>query len=387
MRASMRMMAVAAMLLSLSGCLAAGSLANRGTTVDQGVGEVTNRSILLNLARASRSEPLYFVSIGSITGSGSTDVRLGAPAFTEGASLPLAARQIVSSGSSTYLDNTNSTNFQMGVYNTKAFYEGMLQPLGVGEIDLLLHQGFSREMIFYLVIDKARITPQSGQPYYLYNDPTNPTYGRMVDAIKQAMVHGLTTEMVSGQPPAGGQQPPPKGGPNAGQPSSDQAGGAPLGRTCYDAALATPDALKEFALLAGTRGPPNFCGSGQPAAASQYVSLNGQLVHIQVVFRSISAIFKYLGGAVNSPDTPPTLIDYGVPSEITPAGPLFVVRAGDDAGSCFTAVSFRGKRYCAPDNGPGAENTRRVFDILNTLVALKQSPGDLPASNALLIAP
>jgi hypothetical protein len=236
------------------------------------------------------------------------------------------------------------------------------------------------------VIDKAKITPQTGQPYYLYNDPTNATYPQFVDAIKQAMVHGLTTEVIS-NPPVGGAQLPPKGAANAGAAPSADAGAPPLGQTCYDAALATPAALQEFALLAGTRGPPNFCGSGQPAAASQYVSLDGKLVHIQVVFRSISAIFKYLGGVVNQPGSPPMLVDYGVPSEVTPAGPVFVVKAGNGAESCFTSVSYRGRRYCAPDDGPGAENTRRVFDILNTLVALKQSPGDLPASNALLIAP
>jgi hypothetical protein len=393
-----------------------GSLANRGTSIDEGVGQMQNRSILLNLARASRGEPLYFVSIGSVAAQGQTDLRLGAPAFTEGPTLlgmaGYAAKQVVSGGTSTFLDNTTNTNFQMGVFNTQAFYEGLMTPLGLDEIDLLLKQGFSREMIFYLVIDKAKITPQNGQPYFLYNDPTNPSYPKFVLAIESAMEHGLTTEIVSDQSDAGaiaaGGAPAPgaaakatstidaesSGGPSNG--TLGKAGdiqfvlkaepGKTTGQTCYEQALATPGAMAEFALLAKLRGPINFCGGNKRASGSQYVSLNGDLVQIQVEFRSIYGIFNYLGNVIDHPDAPVMLVDYHVPSETTPVGPLLTVVAPNGVfGGCFTAVSYGGKGYCVPQEG--ADNTKKIFNVLNALVALKQSPGDLPTSQTVLINP
>jgi hypothetical protein len=34
-----------------------------------------------------------------------------------------------------------------------------------------------------------------------------------------------------------------------------------------------------------------------------------------------------------------------------------------------------------------AQTTKQVFNVLSALVALKQSPGDLPASQTVLVAP
>jgi hypothetical protein len=52
---------------------------------------------------------------------------------------------------------------------------------------------------------------------------------------------------------------------------------------------------------------------------------------------------------------------------------------------CFTAVNYGGKSYCVPQES--TQTTKQVFNVLSALVALKQSPGDLPASQAVLIAP
>jgi hypothetical protein len=389
MRASARIIVLAAVSLLLSGCLSMGSLANRGTSIDEGVGQMQNRSILLNLARSSRGEPLYFVSIGNVTALGQTDLRLGAPGFTEGVGLTNLAKQVVSGGTSTFLDNTTNTNIQMGIFNTQAFYEGLMTPLGLDEIDLLLKQGFSREMIFYLVIDKAKITPQNGQPYFLYNDPTNPSYPKFVQAIESAMEHGLTTEIVPDDsstdlPPA--PTPPAQGAASKTPPPPVPGVPKMLGQTCYEQALATPGAMAEFAILAKLRGPINFCGGGKRASGSQYVSLNGDLVQIQVDFRSIYRIFSYLGGVIDHPEAPVVLVDYHVPSETTPAGPLLTVVGTDSVfGGCFTALHYGGKSYCVPQEG--ADNTKQIFNVLNALVALKQSPGDLPVAQSVLINP
>jgi hypothetical protein len=55
-----RVAAVASSALLLSGCLAFGDIDRRATSFDEGVGSFQNRAILLNLARASLKEPMYF---------------------------------------------------------------------------------------------------------------------------------------------------------------------------------------------------------------------------------------------------------------------------------------------------------------------------------------
>ena len=416
---SARILVLAALSLTLSACVSAGSLATRGTSIDEGVGAMANRGILLNLARASRSEPLYFVSIGTIQAQGSTDLRLGAPAFTEGASLPTVARQVIAGGTSTFLDNTINTNFQMGVFNTQTFYEGMLQPLGLNDIDLLLHQGFSREMVFYLVIEKAEVTPcplQPGtDPCILYNDPSNPSYLMFQGAIEAAMEHGLVTEVpqntdsyvaptdpATDQGAAGAQAQKHEAVEQvAAQSSGDVGKGGkidfvlrpqadePKAQLCFERALSTVAAKKEFDQLTAEKKPPFYCGTGHKRGSAPLTVrlFDNRDYQIVVTTRSIYGIFDYLGAVMNEPaKQQPVLVDYKVPSEVTPVGPLLTVTSSGAFGiGCFTAVNYGGKTYCVPQDT--AQTTKQVFNVLSALVALKQSPGDLPASQAVLIAP
>jgi hypothetical protein len=274
----------------------------------------------------------------------------------------------------------------MGVYSTQAFYAGMLAPLGLTEVDLLLHQGFSRELVFYLVIEKAKLTnTQTGQSLIVYNDPTNKaSYAQFVAAIKSAMVHGLTTEVPNdadvGEPAATGEGPTP--------PISVKTPPPPLPELCFEPALATADAKAEFAQLAAEGKPPNFCGAGRRARARSQLSVRlfGQDLEVEVTTRSIYGVFNYLGKVMAHPESAPELVDYAVPSETTPNGPLLNVQSTDSvAGGCFSVLTYEQKTYCVPQEG--AQVTKNIFNVLNVLVALKQSPGDLPASQTVLVAP
>jgi hypothetical protein len=391
MRASARIIVLAAISLLLGACVSTGSLANRGTSIDEGVGQMANRGILLNLARASRGEPLYFVSIGTIQATGSTDLRLGAPGFIEGPGVVGAARQIVSGGTSTFLDNTINTNFQMGVFNTQTFYEGMLQPLGLNDIDLLLHQGFSRELVFYLVIEKAKITPcpliPGPEPCIVYNDPSNPSYLKFVGSIEAAMEHGLITEVPQSTESADASANPAAGGDTA-KPALKPPSDAPKAQLCFERALSTDAAKREFDQLASEKKPPFYCGAGhRRGSAPLTVRLfDGRDYQIVVTTRSIYGIFNYLGAVMDVPEAQrPILVDYHVPSETTPAGPLLTITTASAFSGCFTAVRYGLRSYCVPQEG--AQTTKQVFNVLSALVALKQSPGDLPASQTVLIAP
>jgi hypothetical protein len=386
MRIALRTLGLAAAGLALSGCLSVGDVANRGTVVDLGVGSMQNRGILLNLARASLSEPLYFLTPSAVQATGSTDVHLGGPSFVEGPGMKhsdVLKQLTFGSGGSQFLDNQMSTNFTANLFATHDFYLGLMTPLSLDEVDLLLHQGYSRELVFYLVIDKAKITPfnpggaQAAQPHFDYNRPGDPSFPEFQDFIQAAMEHGLTTEQAPGAAPSA---------PSAAADSSKPSPPPPLRQTCFEPALASPSAMNDFSLV-----HVNFCGSGQPPSATQLVLLNGKAYKIEVVFRSTYGIFRYLGGLIRDPAGPPVLNDFskdypaGVP-EFTPSGSLFkIYTSGGAPDGCFTWVQYEQANYCAPKTGDGADTTREIFNILSALVALKQSSGDIPASSAILI--
>jgi hypothetical protein len=391
----MRLLAASAASLVLGGCLTFGSIENRGAAINEGVGVLQNRAILLNLVRASRAEPLYFTSINSVQAQGAADLKLTAPIVLTGMGLSAAQRAFTwSPGGSTYLDNSTNTNFQVGVYSTQAFYAGMLSPLGLTEVDLLLHQGFPRELVFMLVIDKAKLTnTQTGQSIIVYNDPTSKaSYAQFVQAVKSAMVHGLTTEVPlprgPGEPqPAASGSPP--GAPSAPAPISVKPSPPPTPQLCFERALATADSKAEFDQLTAEGRAPNYCGAGPQHRANSRltVRLFGQDLEVEVTTRSIYGIFRYLGAVMAlPPDQIPQLVDYGVPSESTPSGPLLTVDSSFGlAGECFSVVHYEGRTYCVPQDG--SYTTKNIFNILSLLVSLKQSPGDLPATATVLVGP
>jgi hypothetical protein len=390
MRTLSRGLGLVASCLALSGCITYGSIGDRGVSLDQGIGGMMNRGILLNIVRASRDEPLYFLSINQAVGTGMQDIKIGPPQFTLGPHLTLPEKQYTFGTSGTNIfDNNTTTTFTLNVYGNQAFYQGMMQPLSLTEVNLLLNQGFPRELIFFLVIDKAKLTDKNGNAFFVYNDPTSPQYSLFIQAIKAAMIHGLTTEvpnpdlMQAATPaPAAGAGPP-----NAAAPGlTVQQQPPPTPQLCFEQALATDDAKAEFAELTAEGKPPNYCGHNPRSQRQLSVRLLGQDYTVEVFTRSTSSIFRYLGKVLADPAHQPMLVDYAVPSEVTPAGPLLDVRedmGGITGFGCFAHVYYADQPWCVPEHGQ--QTTRDIFNVLTMLVSLKQQPGDLPASSSLLI--
>src|SRR5208337_4920417 len=172
---------------------------------------------------------------------------------------------------------------------------------------------------------------------------------------------------------------------------------------CFESALATVAAMTEFAQLQQEGKGPNFCGSKTHGPQQLTVRLFNQDTEVEVTTRSVYSMFTYLGNVMNVADSgapPPALVDYSADyktkdastpaPEKTPEGQLMDVTAGAGAyaglgDDCFVAVSYGGRSYCVPQNGSLV--TKDIFNVLSVLVALKQSPGDLPATQSVLIAP
>ena len=391
MRSAVRLLLRAPLARALSGCLAFGSIDRRATTMNEGTGTAQNRAILLNLVRASHAEPLYFLAMTQLNGSATEDFRLGLPELTLGPRQALSQKDYILGGTSTsdanILDNSTVTSFQESVLNSKDFYAGLMSPLDLNDVDLLLHQGFARELIFYLVIDKATITPTpNGQPVVIYNDPTDAKrFAVFQGYIREAMLHGLTTQSFLAPDEMAD---PGDSGDDAGK------GGAskkpkltPHAELCYDTALAAPEARSDFPSTA------NLCGVAPTVRASAQtsnlaVTLHGQSLQIAVTTRSIFGIFTFLGSLIAHGDADQARL-HAYPelvSETTVDAPLLTVLKGGAARrGCFIGLGYEGETYCVPQDG--ADNTKRIFNILNALLALKTSPGDLPITQTVRIAP
>jgi hypothetical protein len=340
-------------MLLLAGCITVGQIDRRAITVDQQVGSTQNQFVLVNLARASREEPVYFVAFNQLGASGTTDLRVGFPQFFLGPNLPAVDKiATFDAGASTFLDNQSNTNFQLSLLGSKDFYSGLMAPLGLRDVDLLLHQGYSRELIFYLVIDKAKITlapidgkPSPIPPRVVYNDPSDPAnFALFQYYVKEAMEHGLTTETY--QTPDGAADDSASEGGDKSSARSAKAKTPKLqtgAELCYDKALALPSDIRDIA--AGS-----FCGdqldirSGDESpAAPLYVTLHDpsfalrdQRLQIEVTTRSIFEIYYYLGRIIRS-GRPLDLQAFNLPAEKIPTAPLIDVAIDHKSGDRPTA--------------------------------------------------
>lgn len=403
LRATLRLSAAALPLL-LGGCIAFGAIDRRANTINDQVANAQSQGVLLNLARASRNEPIYFVAFNQLSASGTTEFRAGAPQFFLGPNLPAPDKIATFTGGSTFLDNSTNSNFQMSLLGSKDFWSGLMAPLDLRDVDLLLHQGYSRELIFYLVIAKATITPVAvpGKPalppQVIYNDPGNPASFRLFEYyIREAMEHGLTTETFESAdaPPASDEDDTTaSGGKSGGKKPKPAARTSTEAELCYDRALVMPKDIGDIA-------PDSFCGAkgavrsvtagGAPLNVTLHdpsFPLHDVPLKIDVTTRSIYGVFYYLGAIIAHGDEARVhLRHYDLPSETTLDEPLLnVVTDGQgqgEKGPCFAAVSYEGASYCVPRDG--ADNTKRIFGILNALIALKQVPGDLPTTQTVRI--
>lgn len=394
-------LAAAGAALALSGCISVGNIDKRAVTVNEEVGSSQNQFVLLNLVRAAHEEPVYFIAFNQLSASGTTDFKAGAPQFYAGPNLPAADKIATFTGGSTYLDNQTSTNFQMSLLGSKDFYSGLLAPLSLRDVDLLLNQGYSRELIFYLVIAKAKITvvqkdgaPSPFPPQVIYNDPSNPENFRQFRYyIREAMEHGLTTETYLTPDPSaddGDSGDAADKGSDKAKPKKPKL--STKAELCYDKAMAMPGDIPDIAKGSFCGDKPDARTEAQGAGAPLYVTLHDpkfalhdKQLQIDVTTRSIYEIYYYLGRIIRS-GQPMDLQAFDLPAEKIEAAPLIDVvtdHQGVGEAACFSGIRYEGEFYCVPREG--AENTKHIFGILNALIALKQSTADIPVTTTVRI--
>jgi hypothetical protein len=398
----------------LSGCSTVDqALPVRGYAVNVGSSTLREDVLLLNVVRASRFEPMSFVSLSKYNASGQLEAGIQGTSnngliydvLNKGALAAgtTATGTVVKSVLTPSAKLNTSANFDMVPLENKEFYAGLLSQLGLDAINIMVNAGLSRELVLHSLVKLVRVQVANGDAYQFHNDPSNDSwlgdnsaagqsrcsqlreegtlhppfgqevwkgirgqdcnYQKFLYFVQAAVAYGLTTEVVRGPQTKG------KGDSSPG----------PSVVLCYDPAIAA-----EYGKKVPVDGA---CGLKQIRKQPSYADLGPHIRVIQPIMRSTYSVFQYYGRllATNSARRV-KLIDANTPRLPTNDANIFTVGRGSEAiGNCFASALHDGETYCVPRKG--AQNTKEVFVLLNALVNLSTTRAALPTTQTVQIAP
>lgn len=146
----------------LVGCADLDNIHERTITVNRGTADYYNELILLNIARASKGEPLTFVSLANFTGHNTLQGTAGLPTITVGPHTPATPTPERNYGfGPNTVSCTASNDWNASVLDDPASYAGLLAPTNPATIGFFINQGFSREILLFLFVDRMVVTDLS----------------------------------------------------------------------------------------------------------------------------------------------------------------------------------------------------------------------------------
>jgi hypothetical protein len=407
----------AGLLVLLAGCaLMDYQLDPRAGVINHQTDNARNNEILLNIIRASHSQPLNFVPISKASGTQTTDLKVGLPTFTLGPFQTLMEKQFQFAGNT--WDNSSNGSFDSAPLATHDFYANMMSPIALETASALVHMGYSRELVLNTVIAAIRvegasqtleyrndplgepdatICPEADQFYgpqrFLNGSPYAPENRQPnLDAceyhifqfyLQAAMDWGFNIQVKMAPNPAytpdavkqakgSGKDPPPKT--------------ISAAQFCFDPAFTKPG------FGAFVRTLPDRCGAvaldKKPPTTNQQsltvVFQNGKnksaTLTFTVIIRSSFAAFSYFGHVLRAyPTTPVRLYwpDRSIGSDDIRDMQILAVTQSP-ANWCFANTYLNGAFYCVPSDA--GDTTKQVFSMLSQLVALNTTTGSLPTT-------
>jgi hypothetical protein len=381
----------------LAGCIDS-TLAPRASDINIGTQNVRESAILTNIVRASRSEPLNFVALSKYTGTGSLSMN-------QSATVNAYARHptSVSLGQifGTSANAAQGNSFDVGTLENKEFYGGFMSPLNLESLNLLLNAGLNKELVLHSVIEAFRVrlagrsllfvnnpeddVPHNGRPCVslydgtehafepvsqrsVWRDPAACKYQKFLYFLRVAVRWGVTVEAAKA---AGGK------GKSSGDPGTIQY------FVCYDPAIAQENGMP------GRADAPGACGSrnrdlAQTRELQFRFQFNSPIEGVAPVVRSPYSVFQYYGHLLaNIKHERVQLSELSRRKDPRREARLLTVQTG--AGDCFADTFYAGTHYCVPNEK--SKNTKEIFVLLNTLVAISTNRSALPVSPTFVLTP
>ena len=389
----------------LAGCIDS-TLAPRASDINLGTQNVRESAILTNIVRASRSEPLNFVALSKYTGTGSLSLN-------QSATVNAYARHptSVSFGQifGTSANAAQGNSFDVGTLENKDFYGGFMSPLDLESLNLLLNAGLNKELVLLSVIEAFRVrlagrsllfvnNPEDDVPYNgtpcvslydgtehafepvgqrgIWRDPVACKYQKFLYFLRVAVRWGVTVEAAAAGKPAGTS----KGGKSS---SGNSSGSKIQYFVCYDPAIAQENGMP------GRADAPGACGSrnrdvAQTREMQFRFQFNSPIEGVAPVVRSPYAVFQYYGHLLaNIKHERVQLSELSRRKDPRREARLLTIETG--GGDCFADTLYAGTRYCVPNEK--SKNTKEIFVLLNTLVAISTNRSALPVSPTFVLTP
>jgi len=407
----LRMILLVVISVWLAGCaIVDDALSPRTYSINEGADSLLNNTILLNILRASGSEPLNFVAIAKYTAAGQLGLNAQAGQFTY-------AVQAIHPGSQYGPNNISgqvSNSFDLNVLETKDFYTGLLHSMDASQTGAWFSQGLTRELVFYVLMASIRTTAVDGSVYEYRNDPADDDwhqyslqekpqhespmcipeldsraphttqfdyldiwYGLHADdcrfqkfrfLVDLAVKYGLRTETVTTPNPKWNKD------------STTEPKTLSKTATCYDPAL-----FREYVHRSSVPGL-KICGNAKAVEAKLFsIRGPGTLKGVELVIRSPFAIFQYLGRILATDSQQRvTLKGRDAPGIASNNPQVLTIVSGSGTG-CFAEAWYHGANYCVPMEG--SENTKQIFTLLRSVLATNIAASDLNASPTIRVTP
>ncbi|UCF50917.1 MAG: hypothetical protein JSV48_15155 [Bradyrhizobium sp.] len=390
----------------------------RAGVINHQTDNARNNEILLNIVRASYSQPLNFVPISKTSGTQSTDLKVGLPTFTLGPAQTITQKQFAFAGNS--WENSSNGSFDSVPLASHDFYANMMSPIALETANALIHMGYSRELVLNTMIASIRVEgggdvrefrndpfgepgpdtcPETGehygpQPVGLLNASlyapqrlnaitAKCEYHRFQFLMQAGMAWGLNVQVTSVPNPAytsDAVKQAKAAGKDAPSKTISQA------QLCFDPAFARDD-QKSIVMTF-----PDRCGS--TSLDKKGTTTNQQVLRVRfgsgprvspeltftLKIRSTFSAFSYFGHMVRSYPTTPTRL-YWPDRTVNSNDPwdlqVLTISKAPSVG-CFASTYLNAEFFCVPSDA--GETTEQVFSMLSQLVALSTTTGSLPST-------
>lgn len=417
---------------SLAGCIAIDQFSSRAVGFNEQAAEVKAESVLLNIVRATYSEPLQFTDISTAQGTSSATGSLAATASvpTRGGLFTALPQQFL--GLNPNLSTQGANQFNLNNLNTQEFYNGLLAPIAVPQLAGFLRTGYDPVVLLALAVDEIEI--QNGSRRMLLKNDVSSVdqHTGFIFALDQLVSRGLSAEDSGPDTKIGPALKPAEARELLGSIVASTATDAPAlrrddrtgryqltkrggaSRLCFDlgrassrmkvggpihyqsvplnplpepiplayepSARPTPSAVRDLVIVPR---PGDVCG------ARREVQLDRTLdTKVRFRTRSVQGMFQYLGKISRlelgmADGTPKRLTYFGWPKP-DPGYELFRLEPGTtDAGY---VVTHRGQTFnVAVDPSGNRNGSSRVLQLLTDLIALQSSVKNFPAQNLVTV--
>jgi len=173
-------------LICLCGCVSSVALHHDYENYSDVYGDAINKQLLLNLARESQQDPVYFLQLASISSQYQFSTSAGfTPSTTRTApasgATPSIIQHALTLGGNVGAGVTQTPQFQFLPLNGTSYVQAVLSPIPVNVLMTFYNQGWPADWVIRTMVDSVVIKADLTNSEVYVNDPSDPTYPEFLD--------------------------------------------------------------------------------------------------------------------------------------------------------------------------------------------------------------